>query len=95
MCGSDGTDGSPAPSRRLEQPCAQPPLPRPAFPGVMPSAGVPPVMEGHRERGVRVAALIVCMATRGYDDADEAYTPRLWEVDTGTVPLLHQAARDA
>ena len=52
-------------------------------------------MEGHRERGVRVAALIVCMATRGYDDADEAYTPRLWEVDTGTVPLLHQAARDA
>src|SRR5712692_867618 len=37
-----------------------------------------------RERGGRVAALIVCVATICYDDADEARSRRLWEIEAGT-----------
>lgn len=64
-----------------------------------------------RERGGRVAALIVCVATICYDYADEARSRRLWEIEAGTesidavhgitvpllrdFPLLHQSARDA
>src|SRR6266851_8498605 len=41
-------------------------------------------MPSLRERGGRVAALIVCVATICYDDADEARSPRLWEIEAGT-----------
>src|SRR6266699_2826279 len=37
-----------------------------------------------RERGGRVAALIVCVATICYDYADEARSRRLWEIEAGT-----------
>ena len=43
------------------------------------SAWVAPVMDGPRERGGRVAALIVRVATICYDYADEARSRRLWE----------------
>src|SRR2546422_3070603 len=37
-----------------------------------------------RERGGRVAALLVCVATICYDDADAARARRLWEIEAGT-----------
>src|SRR5438128_11534135 len=43
-------------------------------------------LNGHRERGGRVAALIVRVATICYDYADEARSYRLWEISAGTEP---------
>jgi hypothetical protein len=75
------------------------------------SALIASVTSGHRERGGSVVALIVRVATLGYDDADEARSRRLRgsEQSRSTVavhgitvpllryfPLLHrQSARNA